>query len=168
MEYLVQKVFITLFVVSISSFASAEADKTATGTVKEATEDKKVELKGATTWVNQSGSIMTISVNSKGAVSGQYINRAAGTKCQGTPYKISGWALNNFISFSVRWDNAHENCNSITGWTGYATADSSGKINIKTKWNLVYQSASGSQIQPGEDTFQSVSKAMNVALVEKE
>ncbi len=168
MKYLVQKIFIAVLALSIPSFASAEADKITTGTVKEATEVKQVDLKGATTWVNQSGSMMTISVNSKGAVSGQYINRAAGTKCQGTPYKISGWALNNFISFSVRWDNAHENCNSVTGWTGYATADSSGKISIKTKWNLVYKSASGSQIQPGEDTFQSVSKAMNVAFVEKE
>ncbi|MTI00050.1 hypothetical protein E1297_29025 [Roseibium sp. RKSG952] len=106
----------------------------------------------SSTWVNQSGSSMTISVSRTADVTGQYINRAAGTGCQNTPYQIAGRVDGDFIAFTVAWNNGTENCNSVTGWAGYAQA-SSGNIEIVTNWNLAYQGPSGPAIQQGNDTF---------------
>ena len=119
-------------------------------------------LQNVTSWVNQSGSRMTISVSGAGVVTGTYVNNAAGTSCRGTPYAITGWVLNDFISFTVRWDNSFENCNSITGWTGYAGV-SGGTVSITTDWNLVYQSTTGPMIQAGNDVFTPASKAMSLS-----
>lgn len=106
----------------------------------------------STTWQNQSGSTMTITVDSNDQVSGQYINRASGTGCQNSPYPISGRVDGNFIAFAVAWDNGTENCNSVTGWAGYAQASGS-TIEIVTQWNLAYQGGSGPAIEQGKDLF---------------
>ncbi|MET0942690.1 MAG: avidin/streptavidin family protein [Mesorhizobium sp.] len=106
----------------------------------------------SSTWQNQSGSTMMISIDSFGNVSGQYINRAAGTGCQGSPYLLAGRITGNFISFSVAWNNATENCNSVTGWAGYASVNGN-KLEIITDWNLAYQGASSPMIEQGSDTF---------------
>jgi hypothetical protein len=103
-------------------------------------------------WTNQSGSVMTLNFGPGAAVSGTYVNNAAGFGCQGTPYALSGWVLGNFISFSVAWNNGIENCNSVTGWTGYAHI-AGGTVQIQTNWSLAYQSGSGPQIMTGQDTF---------------
>ncbi|WP_113442753.1 avidin/streptavidin family protein [Rhizobium cremeum] len=106
----------------------------------------------STTWQNQSGSTMTITVDSNDQVSGQYINRASGTGCQNSPYPISGRVNGNFIAFAVAWDNGTENCNSVTGWAGYAQASGS-TIEIVTQWNLAYQGGGGPAIEQGKDLF---------------
>ncbi|MBP1852531.1 avidin/streptavidin family protein [Rhizobium halophytocola] len=106
----------------------------------------------ATNWQNQSGSTMTITVDGAGNVTGQYINRAANTGCMNSPYQISGRVNGNFISFSVAWSNGAENCNSVTGWTGFAKMNSN-SLQIVTDWNLAYQSPSVPTIQKGSDTF---------------
>ncbi len=106
----------------------------------------------STTWQNQSGSTMTITVDSNDQVSGQYINRASGTGCQNSPYPISGRVDGNFIAFAVAWDNGTENCNSVTGWAGYAQASGS-TIEIVTQWNLAYQGGGGPAIEQGNDLF---------------
>ncbi|MCJ7993567.1 hypothetical protein J5N58_02950 [Rhizobium cremeum] len=106
----------------------------------------------STTWQNQSGSTMTITVDSNDQVSGQYINRASGTGCQNSPYPISGRVDGNFIAFAVAWDNGTENCNSVTGWAGYAQASGS-TIEIVTQWNLAYQGGGGPAIEQGKDLF---------------
>lgn len=113
----------------------------------------------SSTWKNQSGSTMMISVDSFGNVSGQYINRAAGTGCQNTPYPLVGRVNNNFIAFSVAWNNATENCNSATGWAGYAQATGS-DVQIVTNWNLAYEDPSGPRIEQGSDTFTYVPQTM--------
>ncbi len=106
----------------------------------------------STSWQNQSGSTMTINIDTSGNVTGHYINRASGTGCQGTPYVLNGRVNGNFIAFSVAWSNATANCNSVTGWAGYAQAVGS-NVEIVTNWNLAYQGGSGSQIGQGSDTF---------------
>jgi hypothetical protein len=106
----------------------------------------------SSTWKNQYGSTMMISIDSFGNVTGYYINQAAGTGCQGSPYLLAGRITGSFISFSVAWNNATENCNSVTGWAGYATVNGN-KLEIITDWNLAYQGASSPMIEQGSDTF---------------
>ena len=105
------------------------------------------------TWVNQRGSKMTISVDADGNVTGSYVNNASGTLCQGTPYPLVGRVDDNNIGFVVAWNNATENCNSVTAWGGYAQASAT-DIQIVTNWNIAYQNSSGSgSISQGSDTF---------------
>lgn len=119
-------------------------------------------LSGHTVWTNSRGSEMYISVSSSGHVSGDYINRDGNYSCQNTPYPISGWVEGTSISFSVRWDNQFENCNSVTGWTGFYDASTG---NIETKWNLsVSGSTDLSQVISGTDTFSTVTKSENASL----
>ena len=103
-------------------------------------------------WVNELGSEMEIvTVDPNGAITGIYINRAAGFDCQDEPMALSGW-LNRglLISFSVRWKNEHVDCDSLTGWTGYYASGQ-----IFTNWELVYISArTGLPTRlDGSDTF---------------
>jgi hypothetical protein len=109
----------------------------------------------SSTWKNQSGSTMLIAIDTFGNVTGQYINRAQGTGCQNSPYPLVGRVTGDFIAVSVAWNNSTENCNSVTGWTGYAQVSGS-NVEIVTNWNLAYQSASGGKIEQGKDTFQYV------------
>lgn len=109
----------------------------------------------SSTWENQSGSTMTITVEADGTVTGQYINRAKGTGCQNSPYSLVGRVNGDFIGFSVAWINGSENCNSVTSWTGEAQQNDApnSPIQIKTVWNLAYSLGGQLKIQPGEDTF---------------
>jgi len=108
---------------------------------------------GPTKWVNQVGSVATLYFDTNtGTVTGTYVNNAPGFQCQGTPYPLSGWILSDFISFSVTWINGAQNCNSVTGWTGYAF-QSGNTIKLQTNWNLAYQGANGPTIQAGQDVF---------------
>lgn len=117
-------------------------------------------LAGASSWVNQSGSIAQFSFTPSPTqpltyvVSGNYVNMAQGTGCQGTPYPLSGiyYSGNQIISFSVAWSNPTANCKSTTGWTGYF--DFSGpQVQLKTDWNLAYYGTNGPAIQQGSDDF---------------
>ncbi len=115
----------------------------------------------ATHWTNQSGSTMTLLFNCDGSqvgvcqLSGTYVNNAAGFLCQGTPYPLTGvyYINTQTISWSVAWSNAHEDCASVTGWTGYLDI-SSNPLQFETDWNLAYSTGgSGRAIMPGHDTF---------------
>lgn len=119
-------------------------------------------LAGMSGWTNQSGSTMSISVDPSGQVNGTYINRASGYGCQNTPYPVTGWIVGTSISFTVRWDNQYENCNSVTGWTGfYNTATGQ----IDTLWNLaVSGSTNPGQIISGSDTFSRTVKTESMSL----
>ena len=103
------------------------------------------------TWVNQSGSTVTFTgVGSEGNLEGYYVNRAAGFACQNTQYPMVGWSYESNITFTVMWNNAVENCHSITSWTGYFTAPGF----FTTLWQLVSTgTTSPSQILQGSDTF---------------
>jgi hypothetical protein len=119
-------------------------------------------LKGSSVWTNTRGSEMYISVSSSGHISGNYINHDGNYSCQNTPYPISGWVDGTSIAFSVRWDNQFENCNSVTGWTGFYDS-STGKI--ETKWNLAISGTTDpSQIISGVDTFSVATKAETASL----
>lgn len=107
----------------------------------------------STSWVNELGSVMTINVGSDGSVNGTYVNNAQGTGCQGTPYVLDGRVTGNTIAFSVAWSNGTANCNSVTGWAGYAQVTGANQIQIVTQWNLAFISASGGQFQTGADLF---------------
>lgn len=108
------------------------------------------QLLAASGWVNQSGSIMNFTALATGQITGTYINNAAGTGCQGSPYPLTGWINGNNIAWSVTWTNTTQNCNSVTAWGGYYTS-STGQIT--TNWVLAYQSASGGTTQLGQDVF---------------
>nr|6HDV_A Chain A, Afifavidin [Afifella pfennigii]6HDV_B Chain B, Afifavidin [Afifella pfennigii]6HDV_C Chain C, Afifavidin [Afifella pfennigii]6HDV_D Chain D, Afifavidin [Afifella pfennigii] len=113
----------------------------------------------SSSWVNQDGSTMTLVFGAGNSVSGFYVNNAPGFGCQGTPYPLVGLTWGNFIGFTVAWDNATANCNSVTSWTGFAEAAGS-DVTIVTDWNLAYQGSSSGEIQQGSDTFTLVNKAM--------
>lgn len=116
----------------------------------------------ATHWTNQSGSTMTLFFNCNGnqvgvcQVSGTYVNNASGYKCQGTPYPLIGvyYINTQTISWSVAWSNSHEDCASVTGWTGYLALSSTSQLQFVTNWNLAYSTGgSGRAIMQGSDTF---------------
>lgn len=116
-------------------------------------------LASATSWTNQSGSVASISFTASTQpatqeVSGTYINNAAGFNCQGTPYPLSGiyYINTRTISFSVAWSNSSEDCQSVTGWTGYIDLGQT-PFKMVTNWNLAYSGASGPEILQGSDTF---------------
>lgn len=106
------------------------------------------------TWQNQSGSTLSIEdVDSEGLITGYYINRASGFGCQNTPYPVTGWVLpgTNTITFTVKWENTTQNCQSLTAWTGFFSADGQ---TITTLWQLVVNgTTSTGQILKGSDTF---------------
>lgn len=122
----------------------------------------------STTWVNEEGSTMTISVSATDEVTGQYVNHAQGTGCQNTPYLISGRVNGQFIAFAVAWSNGTQNCNSTTGWTGYARQNNDGTLQIVTDWNLSYQAGSGPAIDSGSDLFSYVAPSTGDDLPMKE
>ncbi|MDK1378259.1 MULTISPECIES: avidin/streptavidin family protein [unclassified Sinorhizobium] len=68
---------------------------------------------------------------------------------------LTGRVNAKFIAFSVGWNNSMENCNSATGWTGYAQANGN-NIEIVTSWSLAYEGTAGPAIEQGKDTFQHV------------
>lgn len=104
---------------------------------------------GPSSWTNQSGSTLYIQhVAPNGQITGFYVNRAAGYRCQNSPYPVTGWSYGNIISFSVVWVNPRENCQSITGWTGFLSRDGN---TMTTRWYLV---VNGQQtFAPGQDIF---------------
>jgi len=126
----------------------------------------------ATSWVNTEGSTMSLVFAEQGsagvyALSGSYINSAPGFACQGTPYPITGWYYANtqVLSFDVVWTNASEDCQSVTGWTGYIGFPSSGPT-MTTNWNLAYATSStGRAIEQGADTFTMTSVSVRKSLI---
>ena len=121
----------------------------------------------STTWVNELGSVMTIDVAPDGSVSGTYVNNAQGTGCQGTPYVLNGRVTGNTIAFSVAWNNGTANCNSATGWAGYAQVVSGSTLQIVTQWNLAYIATNGGQIESGADTFTYQPQTLRQSLLEE-
>lgn len=120
----------------------------------------KAEMLATTSsWVNQSGSVASLSFTASTqpgtyTVSGTYINNAAGYECQGTPYPVSGiyYANTQTISFAVSWSNSSEDCQSVTGWTGYIDLATSPLV-MTTNWSIAYQTNNGHAISQGSDTF---------------
>ncbi|MEM8638721.1 MAG: avidin/streptavidin family protein [Cyanobacteria bacterium P01_G01_bin.54] len=127
----------------------------------------EAQLANSTThWINQGGSKMTLVLANCGVsqpivcqASGTYVNNEPGYKCQGSPYPLTGvyYINTQTISWSVAWSNGHDDCQSVTGWTGYLGSNSSGQLQFLTDWNLAYATSGGGRtIQQGKDTFTKV------------
>ena len=101
-------------------------------------------------WTNQRGSTLYLdAITANGQITGHYINRAQGTFCQNVSFPLVGWVYGNGITFTVKWQNPIESCNSITSWTGFLNQG-----NINTLWQLVVNgSTSTQQIMQGSDIF---------------
>jgi hypothetical protein len=99
-------------------------------------------------------------------VSGVYVNNASGFLCKGTAYPLNGiyYANTQTISFSVAWSNANEDCQSVTGWTGYIKFSQS-PLTMYTNWNLAFSGIGGQQIEPGKDIFTMNSVVMSDRLI---
>ncbi|MEM8960442.1 MAG: avidin/streptavidin family protein [Acidobacteriota bacterium] len=109
---------------------------------------------GPSAWDNDGGSTLHIdSIAADGQISGHYVNHAQGYRCQGTAYPVTGWwALDtNVVTFSVKWQNDHERCNSVTSWVGYFEA---GCKRLVTSWFLVRDDADNrDDMLSGESVF---------------
>jgi hypothetical protein len=123
------------------------------------------ELTAMSAWVNQEGSTLYINgISAQGELTGTYINRAAGYGCQNSPYPVNGWVYGTAISFSTKWQNSVESCNSITSWSGFYT-NVGGQGKITTLWQLVINGTSSpSQIIKGQDVFSQTSAIENKSL----
>jgi len=114
------------------------------------------------TWQNQRGSTLYIEdIDSEGLITGLYVNQAAGFSCQGTPYPVTGWVLagTNTITFTVKWENTTQNCQSLTAWTGFFSSDGQ---TMTTLWQMVVNgTTSTSQIYQGSDTFTLVTQKVS-------
>ncbi|WP_159732635.1 avidin/streptavidin family protein [Methylosinus sp. Ce-a6] len=97
-------------------------------------------------WINQRGSILSIdSVNSNGSIKGQYVNKASGTECTGTPYDLGGRLRGRSIKFSVVFTD----CRTVTVWRGTAR-----RGEIFTRFEAAYPDTSGRiKIWRGRDVF---------------
>ena len=141
-------------------------------TLADSHSDMTATLTASTTvWVNQSGSVFTLMLTPSSepsvyVVGGNYVNKAAGTGCQNTPYPVTGY-FNNVtgqITFDVSWKNAVADCNSMTAWAGYVLPKAP-ELGIETQWTLVYQGAGGTMFQGGVDTFAMQDAPMMESLV---
>lgn len=101
------------------------------------------------TWANDHGSVLVIqSVGPNGSVTGTYANNAAGYKCAGAAFPITGWTDGPRISYTVRWKNASLDCASITSWTGYFN---DGRLGVE--WVLTYEENGASKVRIGSDSY---------------
>jgi hypothetical protein len=82
-------------------------------------------------WVNESGSLMIVSVNDQtGQLSGRYcseLGRVDPDSC----HPLTGWITGDVVGFSVRFDPP----GSVTTWSGQISQDSTGPY-LRTLWNL--------------------------------
>jgi hypothetical protein len=102
-------------------------------------------------WKNQRGSEMKLyEMATDGTFKGIYINHAARTHCQNTPYDVHGTAIGRHVKFSVVWKNWWEDCKSTAVWHGRVT----GKT-ITTWWLLrIYNDDGTVSKVRGIDIFQ--------------
>lgn len=121
-------------------------------------------IQAPSAWTNQRGSMLYIqSIDPSGEMIGYYVNRAPDYGCQNTRYPVIGWVYGTAITFTVKWANPTESCNSITAWTGFYYQGV-----ITTLWQLVETgSTNKGQIKQGEDTFTAGAKSEAESLIRK-
>lgn len=121
------------------------------------------------TWKNQSGSVLHIEdIDSEGKITGLYVNHESGYQCKDTPYPVTGWVLEgtNTITFTVKWENTHQNCQALASWTGFVSED---RKTITTLWQLVQNETNDSgQIRKGEDVFTRVTQEKYDSIIKKD
>ena len=108
-------------------------------------------------WLNQRGSEMKLyNIDAQGKFLGVFINHAAGSSCQNTPYDqnipydLEGRAWRDRVGFAVVWNNWVKDCKSTTVWHGRVSGHT-----IWTWWVLYVPR--GNNMIPvfrGSDVFQ--------------
>ena len=81
-------------------------------------------------WVNESGSVMQVTVEETGQITGHYcseLGRVDPDSC----HPLTGWITGYVVGFSVRFDPP----GSITSWSGQISEDAEGPY-LRTLWNL--------------------------------
>jgi hypothetical protein len=109
-------------------------------------------ISAQSSWTNTEGSVLFIDKIDKtsGKITGHYINKAEGYPCRSTPYPLTGWIMENTITFSVIWQNETETCQALTTWIGIIDGNK-----ISTKWHFADHSMSDvSEIKDGVDSFE--------------
>ena len=104
-------------------------------------------LPSPSTLVNDKGSILTINSvdGGTGKVTGNFVNNAPNTGCQGAPgFDLSGKVENNKFVFYVTFKNQTMDCHTITLWTGDIAADK-----ISTSWELVFLNSTNGKVADG-------------------
>jgi len=99
------------------------------------------------TWLNQRGSILTITtIDTAGNLKGTFVNNAAGFSCKGTPYDVAGAVKGADLFFYVTFGP----CNTITVWRGRMKG-----AEISTQWELKYVDSAKGQFADlkGSDDF---------------
>ncbi|MCG6862229.1 MAG: avidin/streptavidin family protein [Chromatiaceae bacterium] len=101
------------------------------------------EMPSGKTWVNELGSTMMATVDSKGAISGTY---ATAVGCgAGVERPMTGFCNGHAVTFSVNW----QECSATNAWSG--TYDNR---ELKTLWHLVNgEKPAWNSILAGTDTF---------------
>lgn len=99
------------------------------------------------TWVNQNGSSVELISDSSGKVSGFYCSRK-GRAASGKRYPLTGHLNGEVIAFQVDWQDAQENLNSITSFSGRLGRDGAGREVIHTVWVLVRQWEDPERVRP--------------------
>ena len=101
-------------------------------------------------WTNQHGSDMLLyTIDSKGAFTGAFINRAPGFACDNVPYDLRGQVHGHHVKFAVVWKNAFQDCKAHTSWSGRVTGST-----MTTWWVLTYLDGKGvTRKMRGSDTF---------------
>jgi len=133
--------FISFFVVCSAQMANAagEDDNPGMGL-----------LASGLSWTNQSGSVASLTFTASS---------------QPGTYVMSGYYVNTqTISFSVAWSNSSEDCQSVTGWTGYFDVSQS-PMTMTTNWNLAYSTGSGQAIAQGKDVFTNTAVVTSESLI---
>ena len=90
------------------------------------------------TWINQSGSTVELAADASGKLSGYYCSRK-GRAASGKRYPLTGQLNGEVIAFQVNWQDAQENLQSITSFSGRLVRDGNGGEVIHTVWVLVRQ-----------------------------
>lgn len=85
-------------------------------------------------WVNQNGSVMELDDNN-GVITGSYISRK-GRSAAGKRYPIQGKRNGDVLTFFVDWQDADDNLESITSFSGRIEKDGKSAVRIHTVWIL--------------------------------
>ena len=133
--------FISFFVVCSAQMANASGEDDNPGMGL---------LASGSSWTNQSGSVASLTFTASS---------------QPGTYVMSGYYVNTqTISFSVAWSNSSEDCQSVTGWTGYFDVSQS-PMTMTTNWNLAYSTGSGQAIAQGKDVFTNTAVVTSESLI---
>jgi len=87
------------------------------------------------TWINQNGSTVELEADASGRLSGYYCSRK-GRAAAGRRFPLVGQQNGEVLAFLVDWQDAENNLESVTTFTGRLGHDPDGREVIHTVWVL--------------------------------